>query len=358
MGGTMRISYEVFVRAAAVLGVALEGACDGGEDSAWSPRAQEYVPGGDGGEPTRGPCGGLVECGAACVDADVDRDHCGGCGLACADAEACVEGACVRACPIGQIACDGACVDRPLAAAAGGSPRERSFEYTGGPQLFTIPSCVERVTVELWGAQGGPSECGQEAKFGLPDVQDDGGLGGYVQVELAVVPGTQLHVFVGGQGGLEGEPGYNGGGPGGQWAGGGGGASDVRSGGSSLADRVAVAGGGGGGQCGFPDHGAGGAGGGMVGEPGLFGQAEWDPGGGGSQVGGGAAGTGPGEPGGFGRGGGPADYHVAGGGGGWYGGGGAFAAGGGGGSSYVGAAPVAVTEAGVRAGDGAVRIAW
>lgn len=351
----MRISYEVFVRAAAVLGVALEGGCHEADDSAAVPRAIESLPG-EPGEPTRGPCGARLACGAACVDPTVDAANCGGCGIACGEAQACVAGSCVRACPIGQVECEGACRELPLAL-AGAEVGAREYGFTGAPQAFVVPTCVDRITVELWGAQGGPSECGEEAKFGLPDVQDDGGRGGYVQVELAVVPGTQMYVFVGGGGGLEGEPGWNGGGPGGAWAGGGGGASDVRVGGPTLADRVAVAGGGGGGQCGFPDHGAGGAGGGLVGEPGLIGQPEWDAGGGGSQVEGGAAGSAPGEPGGFGRGGGPADYHVAGGGGGWYGGGGAYAAGGGGGSSYLGAAE-GTSAAGVRLGDGAVRISW
>lgn len=46
-------------------------------------------------------CGdGLVECGgAACVDVKSNRYHCGGCGIACAFGEECVEGVCV--CPEG-----------------------------------------------------------------------------------------------------------------------------------------------------------------------------------------------------------------------------------------------------------------
>ena len=66
----MRISYEVFVRAAAVLGVALEGGCHEAEDSAAVPRAIESLPG-EPGEPTRGPCGARLACGAACVWRDV-----------------------------------------------------------------------------------------------------------------------------------------------------------------------------------------------------------------------------------------------------------------------------------------------
>src|SRR5690606_4597534 len=46
-------------------------------------------------------CGdGLVECGgAACVDVKSNRYHCGGCGIACAFGQECVEGVCV--CPEG-----------------------------------------------------------------------------------------------------------------------------------------------------------------------------------------------------------------------------------------------------------------
>lgn len=234
----------------------------------------------------------------------------------------------------------------------------RVFAFTGAPELFVVPECVTRVTVELWGAQGGPSRCGVEAGYDLPDVQEDGGRGGWLRAELPVSSGELLVVHVGGRGGLDGAPGWNGGGRGGAWGGGGGGASDVRVGGASLADRVLVAGGGGGGVCGFPDHGAGGDGG-RVGQDGVVGEPGWRSGGGGQPHMGGEAGSWPGESGVFGLGGGAAGYHVAGGGGGWYGGGGAFGAGGGGGSSHVdSAASGAKFSAGVRRGDGEVRISW
>jgi hypothetical protein len=356
----MMISYRV--RAQLLAACMCVGGCQtADDDSALAPRVASAGPGDTGDGDTAMPedaCPGTL-CDGRCMDTDNDAANCGGCGIACGDGQACIDGSCVISCPFGQIACDGECRDLARALAGARSAKLAEFEYTGGPQQFVVPTCVSRITVELWGAQGGPSECGQEEKFDLPDTQDDGGLGGYVKAELDVTPGTKLHVFVGGKGRIEGGAGYNGGGPGGQWAGGGGGASDVRLGGKDLIDRVLVAGGGGGGQCGYPDHGAGGDGGGLVGEPGMVGQIEWSPGGGGTQEAGGSAGDPPAEPGSFGQGGGPgAAYHVAGGGGGWYGGGGAYAAGGGGGSSFIGAAEGATTDAGVRVGDGRARITW
>lgn len=74
--------------------------------------------GDDGGEDTDGGfdgaggqlCApGLVACDGGCVDLDVDRRHCGGCGQACAADERCEGGACV--CDAGLEACDGGCVD-------------------------------------------------------------------------------------------------------------------------------------------------------------------------------------------------------------------------------------------------------
>ncbi|MFY1832163.1 hypothetical protein ACN47A_40055 [Myxococcus fulvus] len=53
--------------------------------------------------------GGVVLCGGACVNPEVDPVHCGGCGNACASSEACEEGACVAICRIdGQQVASGA----------------------------------------------------------------------------------------------------------------------------------------------------------------------------------------------------------------------------------------------------------
>ncbi|WAS98118.1 glycine-rich protein [Nannocystis punicea] len=251
---------------------------------------------------------------------------------------------------------DGMVLDATPACAG---PGGRGFAFTRAPQVFVVPDCVTTLTVELWGAQGGPSRCGIDEVHGLPDVQEDGGRGGWLRADVSVTPGQILVVVVGGRGGIDGAPGWNGGGRGGVWGGGGGGGADIRIDGASLIDRALVVGGGGGGSCGFPDHGGGGHGGGVIGEDGVVGDELWNAGGGGQQHAGGAAGSPPGQPGVFGLGGGSARYHVAGGGGGWYGGGGSFGAGGGGGSSHVGVTASGVEfEAGVHSGDGAVQIYW
>jgi hypothetical protein len=96
----------------------------------------------------------------------------------------------------------------------------------GSPQQFVVPSGVDSVAVDAFGAQGG----------------NGGGLGGNAGGTFSAAPGTVLHIRVGGSP-TSTAGGYNGGGAGDPA---GGGASDVRIGGTSLADRVVVAGGGGG----------------------------------------------------------------------------------------------------------------
>ncbi|MBK8555546.1 MAG: HYR domain-containing protein [Lewinellaceae bacterium] len=238
-----------------------------------------------------------------------------------------------------------------------------TFVYTGAAQSWVVPAGVTEITIDAWGAQGGPSE----SCTGGPDPEDDGGLGGYATGKLAVTPGQVLNIYVGQKpiNGNGNEPGgFNGGGAGGQWAGAGGGASDIRVGGITLGNRVIVAGGGGGGNTGCPNHGTGGDGGGLSGNSGINLSGGFTPGGGGSQASGGSAGT-YGASGSLGQGGAygggspfGSNYHVAGGGGGWYGGGGAFAAGGGGGSSYLGSLSLASTTPGVRVGHGEIQITY
>ena len=232
-----------------------------------------------------------------------------------------------------------------------------SFSYTGAAQTWTVPAGVTQIALELRGAQGGGSYPCSGAR------EDDGGLGGLTQGNLAVTPGQVLNLFVGGQapdvGNVTPAPGgFNGGGDGGQWGAGGGGATDVRVGGTALADRVAVAGGGGGGNTGCPNHGTGGGGGGSSGDVGLNLYGGFVPGGGGTQSAGGTAGTAPGVAGQLGLGGSAAQYHVAGGGGGYYGGGAAYAAGGGGGSGYFGGLTAASTTSGVQTGNGSITITY
>jgi len=55
-------------------------------------------------------CDGAT-CDGACVDTDADPLHCGACGVACDDGDACVDGSCAPSCPEGATPCGGACVD-------------------------------------------------------------------------------------------------------------------------------------------------------------------------------------------------------------------------------------------------------
>lgn len=124
-----------------------------------------------------------------------------------------------------------------------------NFNYTGAAQTWTVPSCVNTITVTLEGAQGG----GVSAT--MPP--NAGGLGATVTFTLAVTPGQVFQINVGGQGTAPGA-GWNGGGAGqsatasGCASGidntsfGGGGASDIRVAPNALANRLAVAAGGGG----------------------------------------------------------------------------------------------------------------
>ena len=125
------------------------------------------------------------------------------------------------------------------------NPSPVTFEYTGGVQTLTVPPCVGEVFVDIRGAQGGTGSSGA------------GGLGGRVTGKLAVVPGQELFIYVGGQAtatGSNAPGGWNGGGNASSSpsAGGGGGASDIRTIGgtwddpSSLQNRLLVAAGGGG----------------------------------------------------------------------------------------------------------------
>jgi gliding motility-associated-like protein len=219
-----------------------------------------------------------------------------------------------------------------------------TFNFTGAMQTWTVPPCVNNITVVAAGAKGGGS---------------NGGAGARITATLAVTPGQVLNIFVGGmgtQGNFSG--GFNGGGTGRASTGsatyssfGGGGASDIRIGGVALANRVIV-GGGGGGRSGGSSPVCGGAANCNNGAAGCstFGAG----GGGGTQFAGGAggapwAGTPPGGAAGtLGTGGGGGLWQTAsggGGGGGLYGGGGGGndgcctgangGGGGGGGSSLV-----------------------
>ena len=250
------------------------------------------------------------------------------------------------------------------------TPVTVTFTYTGAAQPWTVPDGVTQVTIDAYGAQGG-GRC-PEANGSI------GAGGGRSQNAFPVTEGETLQVYVG-----ENPTGYNGGFNGGGWSSrtefgggcGGGGASDVRQGGTGLENRIIVAGGGGG--IGWADANpdtSGGFGGGLNGGPGgsySEGNASAFGGQGGSQGGGGLGGladcvgaVGSGLPGTLGQGGAGTG---GGGGGGFYGGGGGAscgynflgilmnaASGGGGGSGLNGA----VSENGVRFGNGLVTITY
>jgi gliding motility-associated-like protein len=218
-----------------------------------------------------------------------------------------------------------------------------TFNYTGSMQTWTVPPCVNTITVVAAGAKGGGS---------------NGGAGARITATLTVTPGQVLNIFVGGmgtQGNFSG--GFNGGGTGRASTGsaayssfGGGGASDIRIGGIALANRVIVGGGGGGRSGGSGPV----CGGNANCNNGVAGCSTFGAGGGGgTQTAGGAggapwAGTPPGgQAGTLGQGGGGGLWQTAsggGGGGGYYGGGGGGndgcctggngGGGGGGGSSF------------------------
>ena len=66
-----------------------------------------------------GPCGGLTDCGGVCVELRGDPLNCGGCGIACAAGESCVDGGCLliefppeapTGCNEGLTLCNGECL--------------------------------------------------------------------------------------------------------------------------------------------------------------------------------------------------------------------------------------------------------
>lgn len=167
----------------------------------------------------------------------------------------------------------GVLVTAPVGASTHNQVSE-TFLYTGAPQAFNVPPTVTELTIEAWGAQGGDA---------APTNPGVGGLGGYAKSTVPVLPGETLHVYVGGRGDSPGFGGWNGGGDAGLstsgstgQSGGGGGASDVRQLGTALTNRVIVAGGGGGGGY-YVSHGGGGGGGGYFGGGGAGGAAHQPP---------------------------------------------------------------------------------
>jgi hypothetical protein len=237
---------------------------------------------------------------------------------------------------------------------------------TPGAYSYVVPAGIFSVNVSASGAQGGGYVSGG---LGL------GGNGGNVQGALSVVPGQQLFIFVGAQGGANsggaGGSSFGGGedgGVGGTSSGGAGGgaASDVRTsitGGSagvaSLNSRVFVGGGGGAGNFSCGPHINGGIGGFPSGGNGVPSCSTAPTGG--SQIAGGIAtcySGNCGTNGGQGVGGG-ATFWGGGGGGGYFGGAGSGEASGAGGSSFAGAGTSGVVyNNGVQTAGGIVSISY
>jgi hypothetical protein len=235
------------------------------------------------------------------------------------------------------------------------------FEALTAIQSWVVPQGVTSARFDLYGGQGGSGN----AALG----QLTGGHGGRATATLAVTPGTDIAILVGGKGSdyvdaptCKTTGGFNGGGDAGanpqgfDYCGqGGGGASDVRIGGLDVSNRVLVAGGGGGAAANSfcPDAGSGG---GLAGQSGSRAGLCTDGGTGGNQDGT----SGSGQLG-FGSAGGAQSGLLApggGGGGGYYGGagGGTNGYGGGGGSGF--GPPGTVFETGVNEGPGSVFITY
>ncbi len=71
-------------------------------------------------------------------------------------------------------------------------PGVDTFTYNGALQTFVVPPCVDSITIECWGAQGGAVT--QYAPM------PQGGLGARMRGTFAVTSGQTLNVIVGGRG--------------------------------------------------------------------------------------------------------------------------------------------------------------
>ena len=303
----------------------------------------------------------------ACTDGDLCSD--GACApgpaLDCEDNNVCTTDSCDAAdgchndpvqneTPCGEeLHCiAGACVD-----VCNHQPGSQTLGQNNTIQTFTVPECVESITIEAWGGQGGRNQhCAQT-----------GGLGARMKGTFDVTPGEVLKIVVGQRGK---DWGYNHANEAGTGAGG----SFVwRNNGTEL---LLVAGGGGGGAIcaggGNPTDapGIGGTtgtsgtaskkGNHQGGSNGADGQHSSCGGRGWNTVQSNPAGMSGGPGGGYGGGGCPGDTHSGGGGGGYSGGGCtpySPASGGGGGGSYNSGSNQDSASA-VKTGDGQVTLTW
>ncbi len=310
--------------------------------------------------------------GDACTDGDLCAN--GGClsggELDCDDSNVCTDDSCSpqSGCLHDPVADEtpcgddlhciaGECVDvcKPI-------PGTKTFTVIKGIENWTVPECIESVTIEAWGGQGGKnSPCSQA-----------GGKGARMKGTFAVIPGETVRVVVGEMGKNRGSNTSNHGGTGG------GGSFVWRSAGTEL--LVAAGGGGAGAICTSGGNANNSPGvGGVTGNCGTKEKRNINAGGcdGASGVGGecagrgwnvvksNPAGTGSGSSqGGYGGGGMPGASHSGGGGGGYggggcrpYTGGNGDASGGGGGGSFNSGADSSNASA-VRSGHGSVVFTW
>jgi len=237
----------------------------------------------------------------------------------------------------------------------------KTVVYTGTYYEFIVPADVYALTADLFGAEGGSSSSGPA---------NQGGNGGQVKCDVAVVPAEVLRIYVGGTTATV-AGGFNGGGGGiGSDGGGGGGATDIRRSPYGLADRLVIAGGGGGAGGNDSKVNANGVGGTPAGGQGSVADYGTSTGGGGGTASaGGAAGTGaaPGAVGTLGVGGAGANTtrNGGGGGGGRYGGGGGGCANaggtsgsGGGGGSGLSTGLNETLVSGTQTGNGVATLTW
>ena len=135
---------------------------------------------------------------------------------------------------------------------------------------YQIDISPGRYLFELWGTQGGNSNCPSSCH----DKRQYGGYGGYSQSVYKIKVKTRLYLYIGAQPlenqfGTPAKGGYNGGGDSGDFGGGGGGATDIRLRGGewnqNFDKRLIVAGGGGGNIIYIESSHRGGNGGGIVG---------------------------------------------------------------------------------------------
>jgi len=157
---------------------------------------------------------GFVFCGSeleeGCVDTLVTREHCGGCvgagGVACAEAEDCIDGVCLLLWEgVRQFSnCGGTGRTGPTQAqcdaAYAGTNLASEVTVTGGIQQWVVPS-TGTYRIEAFGAQGNSAQAGRV-----------GGRGARIRGDFRLDEGTVLRILVGHAGTGDGCSGGGGGG--------------------------------------------------------------------------------------------------------------------------------------------------